>query len=37
MSRNDQREFEEEALLNEAEAYDASLRGIGPPPADFAE
>ena len=37
MSRNDQRDLDEEALLKEAEAYDASLRGMGPTPADFAE
>ncbi len=37
MSRDDQRDLDEEALLKEAEAYDASLRGIGPTPADFAE
>ncbi len=37
MSRDDQRDLDDEALLKEAEAYDASLRGIGSTPADFAE
>ena len=37
MSRKDQRDLDDETLLKEAEAYDASLRGMGPTPADFAE
>ena len=37
MSRNDQRELDDEALLKDAEAYDASLHGMGPRPAEFAE
>ena len=36
MNRNDRLNLVDE-LLNEAEAYDASLRGIGLPPADFVD
>ncbi len=37
MSCNDGFNCDDESLLKEAEAYDASLRGMGHPPADFAE
>ncbi len=37
MNGEDKLRFSEDALLKEAEAYDASLRGSGKPPAGFAE